>query len=277
MSPRRRPVTRRQFLRWSAVTILASLVGATASGVHQAAGLSIEAREVRLRGLTAPLRLAFLTDLHYGPFVDERRVAGWIDATLDVRPDVILLGGDVLDRYAGHDLAPLLGQLERLQAPHGAFMVLGNHEHRHAGGARAFASGARSAGVTTLLNDGVPLPGGLYLAGIDDLREGRPDVSAALRARPPGAPALLASHNPDVLPWLRRDVDIALCGHTHGGQVVLPIIGAPVTSSRFGQRFLSGWVEAPVPAYVSRGLGVRVLPIRWNCPPELTMLTLLPG
>lgn len=277
MPPRPRHLTRRRFLRWSALAVAASLAGVSTSGVLQAARLTIEPIELRLRGLSAPLRLAFLTDLHYGPYVDDRRVAGWVDATLDAQPDAIVLGGDVLDYQAPRGLAPLVAQLERLESPLGTFMVLGNHEHRHAGGAAAFASLARSAGVTTLRNAGVSLPGGLYLAGIDDLREGRPDVGAALRSRPAGAPMLLASHNPDVLPRLPAGVDLVLSGHTHGGQVVLPLVGAPVTSSRYGQRFLSGWVDAPVPAYVSRGLGVGVLPVRWNCPPELTLVTLLPG
>jgi uncharacterized protein len=277
MPPRPLPLTRRRFLRWSALAVTASLAGVTTSGVLQTARLTIEPIEARLSGLTEPLRLAFLTDLHYGPYVDARRVSGWVDAALDAHPDAIVLGGDVIDFQAPRDLAPLMTQLERLRAPQGTFMVLGNHEHRHAGGARDFVALAGTAGVTTLHNAGVSLPGGLYLAGIDDLRDGRPDVGASLRSRPAGAPVLLASHNPDVLPRLPAGVDLVLSGHTHGGQVVLPLVGAPVTSSRYGQRFLSGWVDAPVPAYVSRGLGVGVLPVRWNCPPELTLVTLLPG
>ena len=67
-----------------------------------------------------------------------------------------------------------------------------------------------------------------------------------------------------------------LAGHTHGGQVVLPLVGPPFTSSTHGRQFLAGWIANPTRAYVSRGLGVSYLPLRWNCPPELLILDLHP-
>ena len=99
----------------------------------------------------------------------------------------------------------------------------------------------------------------------------------ALAERPPAAPTLLLSHNPDLLPLVPNGVDLTLCGHTHGGHVRLPGIGPIVTSSAYGRRFAAGWVRTPALGYVSRGPGVGVLPVRWDCPPEVTLLTLSPA
>lgn len=106
---------------------------------------------------------------------------------------------------------------------------------------------------------------------------GRPDLRAALRERPAGSACPLASHNPDALPLVPIGVDLTLSGHTHGGQVVLPWIGAPFSSSRYGNRFLAGWVEGPARGYVSHGLGFSALPLRLDSPAELTLVELRPA
>ncbi len=117
----------------------------------------------------------------------------------------------------------------------------------------------------------------LYVAGLDDFRNGRPDLEATLGGRPDAGATVLLSHNPDVLPEVPIEIPLTLSGHTHGGQVVLPGVGALQTSSRYGDRFLAGWVEGPARGYVSRGLGVTSVPVRINCPAELTVLDLTPS
>jgi predicted MPP superfamily phosphohydrolase len=113
---------------------------------------------------------------------------------------------------------------------------------------------------------------------VDDFKMGRPDLAATLQGIPSGIATLLLTHNPDQLPELARDqVSLALAGHTHGGQVRLPLVGALITSSDSGQRFAQGWVDDPVRAYTSRGLGVTALPVRLFCPPELAVFDLQPG
>ncbi|MEJ2358658.1 MAG: metallophosphoesterase [Deinococcales bacterium] len=232
-------------------------------------------RSATLAGLTAPLRLTLLADLHFGPFIGAGSVAAWVAASNAARPDLVLLDGDLVDRRAG-DVAPLLRELAGLRASLGTYAVWGNHDHVRFGDLSGFAADLRSVGVEVLVNRGVAVRRALYLAGIDDLRRGRPDLAAALAGRPEGAATLLLSHNPDVLPEVPLDVGLTLCGHTHGGQVRLPFVGALVTSSRYGQRFAQGWVEGPARGYVTHGLGVSLLPIRVDCPAELTVLDLLP-
>lgn len=223
--------------------------------------------------------MAWLSDLHYGPFIREDSVAAWTDATIDLVPDLVLLGGDLVDHRAPADLAPLLSQLARLMAPLGVYAVWGNHEyHRFPRWALpAFAAALGEAGVVVLRNEGVALRDDLYLAGLDDMVEGRPDLATAVSGRPRGGACLLASHNPDVLPLVGDDVGLTLSGHTHGGQIVVPGIGPLVTRSRYGRAFVAGWVRAPALGYVSRGLGMTLAPVRVFCPPELTLAKLVPA
>ena len=241
----------------------------------------IEAIEARLVGLRAPLRAAWLCDLHYGPFIAAGSVRAWVDATLALGADVVLLGGDLVDVLGRRSPAALLEQLARLDAPLGVWGVWGNHDHRRTQrsgvGIASFERHLGALGITMLVNRGVQLRDDLYLAGIDDWREGRPDIGAAIAGRHPAQACVLLSHNPDALPHVPDAVDLTLCGHTHGGQVCPPWIGPIVTSSRYGRRFASGWVRGPARGYVSRGLGVSQLPLRVGCPAELTDLTLLPA
>ncbi len=237
----------------------------------------IEHIQAELEGLRSPLRVAWLCDLHYGPFIRAGSVAAWVDATLALDPDLILLGGDMVDHLAGADFGPLTEQLGRLVAPLGVWGIWGNHDlSRLSDGLDEFEARLAAVGTTILVNRGRLVREDLYLAGIDDLQQGRPDLTAALAGRPPGVPVLLLSHNPDILPQVPPSVGLTLCGHTHGGQIRLPLVGPVITSSRYGRRFVSGWVEGPARGYVSRGLGVTQLPLRLACPPELTALTLSP-
>ncbi len=269
---------RRRFLtRTAAVAATAAVAW---SGVQVAGTFRFDVVRERaaLAGLAAPLRLAWLSDLHHGPFVGTARVRTWVDAALAEAPDLVLLGGDLVDQRSGDDTdESLVAELARLRAPLGALAVWGNHDrHRFRRGDR-FTPLLREAGIDVLLNRGVQVRDDLHVAGVDDVRLGRPDLRAALSDRPGSGATLLASHNPDLLPGVPVDVGLTLSGHTHGGQIVLPGIGAPFSASRFGDRFLAGFVEGPARGYVSRGLGVSAIPIRVNCRAELTIFDLVPA
>lgn len=276
--------TRRRLLR----TLLVGGAAFAAVPVVNAYRFEIARRRVALAGLARPLRVAHLSDLHFGPFVREGSVRAWVDATLRERPDLVVITGDFVDHRFEGDAEPLLRHLARLRAPLGVFGVWGNHDNaifgfdehgvfradwreRREGWTRALAD----AGVRVLLNEGARVRSDLYLAGIDDERTGRPDLARALAGRR-AEPTLLLSHTPDFLPRVPDSVALTLCGHTHGGQVKLPFVGPLVTSSRFGRRFAEGFVRAPALGFVSRGLGVSVLPVRLDCPAEVVLLTLTP-
>lgn len=269
------PLSRRTFLRLGGVTGLAAL---TATGAASAYAFDVVEVSAAASGLRDPVRVAFLTDLHYGPLVREASVTSWVDAALDLAPDLIVLGGDVVDALAPSDLTPLLLQLARLRAPLGVYAVSGNHEYSRFGSLRLLRAALWDAGVRVLADEGALLRDDLYLAGVDTGRGyGRVRVEAALAGQPARSACLLASHKPDVLPRVPDTVDLTLCGHTHGGQIRIPGVGAIVTRTALGQAGTQGFVRAPALGYVSRGLGVVHVPLRLNCPAELTIVTLLPA
>lgn len=257
----------------------------TASGLHPPRLYQVTEHARAVRGLTRRVRVAFLTDLHLGPFLDADDLGRWVDSTLDLGPDLIVIGGDIVDsRYRG-DLGVLVDWLSRLTAPLGVHAVLGNHDHSRFRRIDPLLEALGAAGVSTLVNESVRVREDLVLSGLDDLRVGRPDLDTTFGSAAElgatggeGTPAhLFLSHNPDVIPELPRAPDLLLAGHTHGGQVRLPLIGAVATSSRYGRRYLEGWVDAPMPAFVSRGLGVTGVPFRYDCPAELASLVLEPA
>lgn len=272
-------MNRRVFLK-SAVALLAPTPVAAASyGLFEAGWVKIDRQSLPLPRLPRTfdgLRVAFLTDLHHGPFTSLDYVAAVVRTTQALQPDLILLGGDYTHRDAKY-VGPCFDVLGGLKAPLGVYGVLGNHDYYQ--GVELARDGMRSAGVRELTNSGVWLERGtsrFRLAGIDDLWSGSPDVAAAVGDAKPSDACLLVSHNPDVAERLRDDrVGLMLSGHTHGGQAVFPGFGAPFVPSWYGEKYLRGLVKAPVTnVYVSRGLGTLTGPMRIGSRPELTLITL---
>ena len=273
---------RRSFLR-NALGLGAAAVAvptvAVSYGFAEATRLHIDRQTLAVPRLPAAFRgktVAFVTDIHHGPFVSEADVASVVRTTMALAPDVIVLGGDYSHRD-GKFIAPCFELLAALTAPLGVYGVLGNHDYAH--GLAETRAGMRQAGVTELTNRGVPLEVGgerLHLAGVDDLWHGRPDAEAALRGVAASDACVLVSHNPDFAETLRDSrVGLMLSGHTHGGQVVVPGYGAPLVPSRYGRKYAHGLVEAPATkVYVSAGTGLSVLPVRVGCRPEITRITL---
>ncbi|MFC4452622.1 metallophosphoesterase [Deinococcus sonorensis] len=286
-------LTRRQLIRRAVFGLGgAGLLGGGMATAQAYAPAQLNVHVAPLAGLQAPLQVALLTDLHYGPYIHTAQVRGWVERTRSARPDLILLAGDLLDERMRGPADLLLAELGRLSAPLGVYAVWGNHDYGYFGrygNARrgpANPDWARErtrlqaqlaeAGIRVLTNQGVSVRPDLYVAGVDDLSWGEPAVGAALQAAPAGSATLLMTHNPDLLPQLPAGLGLTVCGHTHGGQVRFPLIGAPVVPSRYGQRFAQGWIHDPVRAFVSRGLGVSGLPVRNLCPSEVVLLKLQP-
>ncbi len=273
-------MNRRTFLRVAAATTAAVPLGGVCYGFAESNRLKIDRQTIGLPRLPAGFRgtrVAFLTDIHLGPFLAEDYVASVVRTTLLLDPDLILLGGDYSHRD-GKYIAPCFELLAKLSAPLGVFGVLGNHDYWH--GLEETKAGMRRAKVVELTNRGVWLKRGgdrLRLAGVDDLWAGRPDAQAALGDAAANDACLLVSHNPDFAETLTdRRVGLVLSGHTHGGQVVVPGYGSPVVPSRYGQKYAHGLVEAPATrVYISAGIGMTGLPVRANCRPEITLVTLV--
>lgn len=230
--------------------------------------------------LRTPLRVAWLVDLHYGPFIHAGSVAAWVDAALAENPDLVLLGGDLVDYRAPDDVRPLLAELARLRAPLGVYGVWGNHEfsrYPNPSDLERFRAGLENAGVRVLVNEGVDIRSDLHFVGLDVDRVGPMRLAGAIADRPASSACLLATHKPDMLPRIPPEIDLTLMGHTHGGQVRLPGIGPLFVRTDLDLEDAAGWVRAPALGYVSRGLGVVHVPLRIACPAELTILDLKPS
>jgi predicted MPP superfamily phosphohydrolase len=229
----------------------------------------------------APVRAVLISDIHVaGPDMPPARVARIVARINALRPDLVLIAGDLVsDRRLAtrhYSLAEAIAPLAALRARYGIIAVLGNHDHwRDEAEARAVLTGA---GIRVLDNDAVAA-GPLAVGGLDDAFTGHDDLAAALAALRalPGARILL-SHSPDPFPRVPADIGLMLAGHTHCGQIRLPLIGAVSTMSDFGDRYACGLVrENGKVLIVSAGLGTSVLPLRLGAPPDLWLVTIGPG
>jgi uncharacterized protein len=281
---KRRDLLKRVFV---GVAALPPLTGAAAYA--QAMSFVVSRHQVKLAHLEQPVKIAHLTDLHFAAAHKQNHLEAWVKAALLEKPDLVLLTcdlvhGDVFGKLGtnaqvtleqlGKSLAPLT------QAPLGAYAVLGNHDYAlRWSGISSMASLQQSLennGIEVLTNQSKQLRPDLFVAGIDDLWLGNPDLEQALRGIPNNRTTLLMSHNPDVLPTVPASVGLMLSGHTHGGQVRLPFFGALASVTEFGERYQQGFIQEQALGFVSRGLGCGTLPIRLFCPAELVLLECLP-
>lgn len=277
-------MTRRQFLTGS----LKVTAGYAISSVGlQQYGRRVEAHMVSFEQVTIPIkglhqdlqgfRIAQISDIHIEPFTQPEVVKEAVALINQRQVDVVAITGDYVtdNAQAIHQLTPLLTPL---QAKHGVYAILGNHDIWT--DAQVVRQGLTEMGLQVLVNQGVALGAGkqkLYLAGLDDCWSGQPNLTAALAQHQPNMPVVLLAHEPDFADEHCQDrrVNLQLSGHTHGGQVRIPGYGAVILPD-YGKKYQAGlynvngmWV------YTNRGLGVMPIQERINCPPEVTEFTLV--
>jgi uncharacterized protein len=268
------------------VTTLASLgiVGVLLWGFWmEPASLQVQEIDLPLEWrAAAPLRVAVLSDLHVGsPYHGLRGLRATVDRTNAARPDLICLLGDLVTRgVVGGTFVPperFAPELGRLRAPAGVVAVLGNHD-RSLDGPRV-AQALVGVGIKVLEDTAIRIArpsGPVWVVGVSDYWTGAHDIPRALsRVTDSVGPIILMTHNPDIFPQVPEQVAITLAGHTHGGQVRLPLLGAPIVPSRYGQRFAAGSViEGKRHLFVSTGIGTSFVPVRLGVPPTVFVLTL---
>jgi len=224
------------------------------------------------------LKIVHLSDIHLHPFIQIDFVQQVVTKANALLPDLVVLTGDYVLHQAESifELGPVLASLN---ARYGVFTILGNHDlwtNR-----QVVKQGLAEAGLPVLHNEGMSLAvgqGRLYLAGVDDGWSGQPDLNAALARRPSDIFTILLAHEPDLADQFAQDgrISLQLSGHSHGGQVRLPGLGAPVLPF-LGKKYDQGLYKVKeMQLYTTRGIGLTV-PIRLNCPPEITELTLAPA
>lgn len=224
------------------------------------------------------LRVAFASDFHAGPTTPPQLLDAAVERLVEAQPDVLLLGGDFVSVRAA-DARALVARLGTIPAPLGRYAVLGNHDHTADGRGRAMSALLEGAGIEMLTNRSVRLPApfdAIALCGLDDHVRGAPDAPAAFADAAPVR--LVLMHGPgSLLDIGDRPFAVAFCGHTHGGQVVLPN-GWPVLTAcgPLARRYSAGRydLDAGRTLLVSRGVGCTALPIRLNAPAAVTVCTI---
>jgi predicted MPP superfamily phosphohydrolase len=236
------------------------------------------------------LKIAQLSDLHASAITSFSFIRRAVEACNRLQPDVIALTGDFVSRrdsyshFTGARLwakpvmeyaARLAEELSRLEAPDGVFAVPGNHDHSR-GHCGAIMDLLETAGVTPLVNTSTRVRGALPLVGLDDLRGGRPLLRTALQDIVPEVAHVVLSHNPRLLLSVAGRNCLMLAGHTHAGQVHLPIVPIRLKPSDVvSTPYLGGWYHSgDARMYVNNGLGSVHFPMRFRCPPEISVFTL---
>ena len=267
-------MTRRDFIRSATAISVGALAGVGAYGVayerHQIERIT---RDLSVRGLPPPfdgLRIGMITDVHHSAVVSAEDVMRAVNLLKEAAPDIVVLGGDYISFFDRSYVTPVAELLAPLaMAPQGSFAVLGNHDDE-----KEMPAALTSRGFTVLKDQRTSLTikgERLDLAGIRFWTRGPSEVANVLRGT--GGTTILLAHDPRRLTEAAAlDVQLVLSGHTHGGQVVLPGLGALA-----GRKFpvLAGSAMRENTAiFVSRGVGTVYVPMRINCPPDIAILTL---
>ncbi len=219
-------------------------------------------------------RIVQLSDVHHSPFTSRAQIERAVETANSLQPDMIALTGDYVSKERAY-AAPCAELLSRLRARFGVYAVLGNHDHWT--DAALITDLFRAEGMTVLVNQGMRFEKNgcaFWLAGVDDTMVGLEDLSLALAGSRDDEMKLLLAHNPVILRRAARaGVDLVLSGHTHGGQVSLRSDRNHEGRSR--RRLLKGLArQGDTQIYITRGLGTVVLPVRFGCPPEVSLLEL---
>ena len=237
---------------------------------------------VELAGLppgTPPLRAVLISDIHVaGPDMPPERLARIVRQINALKPDVVLIAGDLISdktfRMRVYPLHEAVAPLAGLRTRFGTYAVLGNHDHwRDEAEAKA---ALRAAGVRPLDNGSVQA-GPLAIGGLDDAFTGHDDLTNLLRTmdRLDGARIIL-SHSPDPFPKVPGSVGLMLAGHTHCGQISLPLFGPLTTFSDYGDRYACGRIDEDGKVLVvGAGLGTSVLPLRLGAVPDMWLVTIV--
>ena len=281
------PITRRKFLRLAATAGVAAL--AVESTLFEPNRPRIVRQEIALRRWPERLNgftIALLSDFHYDPYCSVHPLRAAIGMVNSIRPDLIALTGDFVSvpplrsnknkRKGALAAEPCAQLLRQMQAPHGLWAVMGNHDFYTDPG--RVTSVLRSHGIQVLANQSVPIEldgQRFWLGGVGDVEGGAANLDATLRAVPSDETTILLAHEPDYADYVaRHPVDLQLSGHSHGGQIRIPFL-PPLYLPELARKYILGLYKiGPLTLYTNAGLGTVAVPIRLNCPPEITFLTL---
>lgn len=232
---------------------------------------------VSVPGITVPVRIVFLTDIHHGPYFAIDRVRALVDRVNAMQPDIVLFGGDYVHRDPKY-IEPVFRELGRIRAKLLKAGVMGNHDHWES--KSMTESNMQAAGILKLDNESTVLQIGgktIRIAGVGDLWEDTQDTTAVKAGVADFT--ILLTHNPDYIedidPATLNKIDLILAGHTHGGQVTLFGIWAPIVPSKYGERYRTGLkTKGKTKILISNGIGTITPPVRFFARPQIVHVVL---
>ena len=251
---------------------------------------------IRLRRLPEAFhgfRIVVMGDMHFGPYAGKAQVERAVRLALSLKPDLTILTGDFVSHplalpngpEGAHHAEPCAEVLQQMTGTlPGALptttrvvSILGNHDHWN--GPEIVADALDSHGLKVLRNQSMPLERDgqrIWIVGVDDVYEHANDLNKALQGVPSSETTIVAVHEPDFADrTAKHPVDLQLSGHSHGGQVRIPGYGAPILP-HLGRKYPFGLNRVrDLQVYTNRGIGVVFPPVRLNCPPEVTLITLV--
>lgn len=225
-------------------------------------------------------RIVQMSDIHMGGWMNRERLGHIVTQVNAQRPDLIVITGDFVTRRVPYQVEDFLAVLPELSAPDGVVAVPGNHDH--SAGIIPVRRMMADCGILDLSNAVKTLARGadrLHIAGVDDVTSRKARLDEVLFNLPQEGAALLLCHVPDFadVSAATDRFDLQLSGHTHGGQIRLPVLGALI-GPKHGRRYVAGFgLVDEMALYVNRGVGMVSLPVRLNCPPEISVFTLRSG
>jgi hypothetical protein len=274
-------LSRRAFLQTSLSALAAAPILVSGYGASYASnGWGIEEVHLSLsqpHPFDPPLKVVQVSDIHSGLFMTPAQMRHYAEAIRQLEPDLFVLTGDFIAN-SGTDLPPCIKEMARVESRYGSFAVLGNHEHWY-GEPEKIIAAFEGAGISILHNTHRVLEtdrGSIAIAGIDDLRVGRPNLGQALDGLNPALPTILLSHRPEIFPRAAaRNIALTLSGHYHGGQITVRALGLSISLAHLLSPYPEGLYRLRNShLYVNRGLGTTLTPVRVNAPPEITLFHL---
>ena len=249
--------------------------------------LVVQQQTIQLANWPQPLdglRIAVLSDIHVDNwFITEKKLRTIVERTNQLQPDLIVILGDYMsgEGWVRHRVEPEVWGpvLKDLHAPLGVYSVLGNHDWWYSG--VKVRRALEQNGIKVLDNESAQVDArgtSLWLVGLADLWTRPQRIGETVANVPEGQPLIALTHNPDIFPNVPQRVQLMLAGHTHGGQVRFPLIGAVIESSDYGDHWERGHVfEDNHHLFVTSGIGTSIVPVRFGLPPEIVILTLKSG
>jgi uncharacterized protein len=284
-SATRKGIDRRRFLGLAAALGAAAVVGdSVLLEPNRPELVHLELALPRWPEALDNFKIAVLSDFHYDPVFSVRPLRAAVAIVNGLQPDLIALTGDFVSvplfggsrRRAAYAAEPCALLLRQMKARLGLWAVMGNHDAST--NSDLITSILRSTGIQVLSNQSTPIElanARFWLSGVDDVLEQDSDLDSALAHVPKGEPTILLAHEPDYADFVaQHPVDLQISGHSHGGQVRLPFL-PPFYEPPLARKYIAGLYKVgPLTLYTNRGLGTIGVPIRFDCPPEITLIAI---